>query len=56
MARVEQLDVPSFEFPLEEPESDGTMTWDSTTMVLVEASADGVSGVGYTYGSTASIR
>jgi L-alanine-DL-glutamate epimerase-like enolase superfamily enzyme len=51
--RVESLDVSVYEFPLEEPESDGTLTWDSTTMVLVEASAGGATGVGYTYGAAA---
>ena len=31
-ARVEQLDVAVFTVPLEKPESDGTLTWDSTTV------------------------
>jgi L-alanine-DL-glutamate epimerase-like enolase superfamily enzyme len=31
------------------PESDGTAVWDSTTMVLVEPSAGGVTGLGYSY-------
>ena len=51
--RVERLDVATYEFPLEEPESDGTLTWDSTTMVVVEAVAGGHRGVGYTYGAAA---
>jgi L-alanine-DL-glutamate epimerase-like enolase superfamily enzyme len=30
-------------------ESDGTLVWESTSMVLVEVCADGVTGLGYTY-------
>jgi L-alanine-DL-glutamate epimerase-like enolase superfamily enzyme len=37
-------------FPTDEPEQDGTISWDSTTIVLVEVEADGIVGVGYTYG------
>jgi L-alanine-DL-glutamate epimerase-like enolase superfamily enzyme len=51
--RVERLDVAAYEFPLGEPESDGTLTWDSTTMVAVEAVAGAHVGVGYTYGARA---
>jgi L-alanine-DL-glutamate epimerase-like enolase superfamily enzyme len=36
--------------PTDSPEADGTMSWDSTTVVIVEAEADGARGVGYTYG------
>ena len=50
---VERLEVAVHEFPLDEPESDGTLTWDATTMVIVEASADGTTGVGYSYGAAA---
>ncbi|MBT9254614.1 mandelate racemase [Phycicoccus sp. MAQZ13P-2] len=46
---VSSLEANVYEVPLEEPESDGTLTWDSTTIVVVEARADGRSGIGYTY-------
>lgn len=49
-ARVERLGVRTFTVPTEEPESDGTLEWDSTTMACVEAGADGETGIGYTYG------
>src|SRR3954471_9634851 len=39
--------------PTDAPESDGTLAWDSTTIVLVEVDAAGVTGVGYTYGDAA---
>ena len=46
---VESLDVAAYTIPTDAPESDGTMTWDSTTVVVVEAHADGQTGLGYTY-------
>jgi L-alanine-DL-glutamate epimerase-like enolase superfamily enzyme len=48
-APVEQLDVHAYTIPTDEPESDGTLEWDSTTIVVVEAHADGRTGLGYTY-------
>ena len=47
------LDVSAYEVPTEEPESDGTLEWDATTMVLVEAHAGDEVGVGFTYGDAA---
>lgn len=35
------------------PESDGTSTWDKTTLVVVEAHAGDVCGLGYTYADVA---
>lgn len=37
------------EIPTDEPESDGTLEWDSTTIVVVEVEARGETGLGYTY-------
>jgi L-alanine-DL-glutamate epimerase-like enolase superfamily enzyme len=50
---VERLDVSAYEVPTDEPESDGTLEWDSTTMVVVEARAGGETGLGYTYAPAA---
>lgn len=50
--RVEGLEVSAYTMPTDGPdgrESDGTLTWSSTTMVLVEVRATGVTGLGYTY-------
>ena len=47
------LAVSAFTVPTDAPESDGTLEWSSTTVVLVEASADGMTGLGYTYGAAA---
>jgi L-alanine-DL-glutamate epimerase-like enolase superfamily enzyme len=41
--------VSVFEIPSDEPESDGTLEWDSTTVVVVEVERDGHTGLGYTY-------
>jgi L-alanine-DL-glutamate epimerase-like enolase superfamily enzyme len=50
---VEQLAVSVFTVPTDFPESDGTIEWDSTTMVLVETHAAGEIGIGYTYADNA---
>src|SRR5205814_587965 len=50
---VERLDVSAYEIPTDEPESDGTLEWDSTTIVVVEAHAGNETGLGYTYGPAA---
>src|SRR5438874_11915038 len=50
---VERLDVSAYEVPTDEPESDGTFEWDSTTIVVVEAHAGAKAGLGYTYAPAA---
>jgi len=47
---VERVEVSAYTVPTASPESDGTLRWDSTTMVLVEAIGGGKRGLGYTYG------
>lgn len=42
-----------FEVPTDAPESDGTLQWHSTTLVLVELAAGGQHGVGYSYADKA---
>jgi L-alanine-DL-glutamate epimerase-like enolase superfamily enzyme len=42
-----------YRIPTSSPESDGTLSWDSTTMITVTASAQGQAGTGWTYGSAA---
>jgi L-alanine-DL-glutamate epimerase-like enolase superfamily enzyme len=50
---VDALEVSVYEIPTDEPESDGTMEWDSTTIVVVEAHGGGRTGLGYTYAAAA---
>ena len=48
-ATVDGLDVCAYEVPTDEPESDGTLEWDSTTIVVALARAGTTTGLGYTY-------
>ncbi len=50
---VEELTARAFTIPTDQPESDGTLDWDSTTMVLARARAGGHEGLGWTYGQGA---
>jgi L-alanine-DL-glutamate epimerase-like enolase superfamily enzyme len=50
---VERLAVSAYTVPTEEPESDGTLTWEATTVVVVRAEGGGAEGLGYTYGDAA---
>ena len=52
-APVEQLRARSFTVPTDRPEADGTLSWDSTTLVLVEARAGEQRGIGYSYTASA---
>jgi L-alanine-DL-glutamate epimerase-like enolase superfamily enzyme len=49
-AKIESLTLSAYTVPTDAPESDSTLRWDSTTIVLVEAAAGGERGLGYTYG------
>ncbi|HEX5434010.1 MAG TPA: mandelate racemase, partial [Candidatus Angelobacter sp.] len=46
---VDRLEVSTFTVPTDYPESDGTLQWSKTTLVLVQAHAGGKRGLGYTY-------
>ena len=48
-ATIERIEVSAYRIPTDAPEADGTLSWDSTTMVLVRASAGGERGVGFSY-------
>jgi L-alanine-DL-glutamate epimerase-like enolase superfamily enzyme len=48
-ARIEKTAVAVYRIATDYPESDGTLEWDSTTLVLVEVWAGGRVGIGYTY-------
>jgi L-alanine-DL-glutamate epimerase-like enolase superfamily enzyme len=46
---IERLTISVYTIPTDHPESDGTLAWTSTTMVLVEVSAGDQTGLGYSY-------
>jgi L-alanine-DL-glutamate epimerase-like enolase superfamily enzyme len=52
---VERLQATACTCPTDSPESDGTLEWDSTTIVVVDAHADGAVGLGYTYADEAAV-
>lgn len=43
----------AFRIPTDAPESDGTLAWDATTLVLAQVQAGGATGTGYTYSDAA---
>ena len=52
-APISDVRAHAFTIPTDAPEGDGTFTWDSTTLVLVELEAGGAVGLGYSYTSAA---
>lgn len=56
MERIQDLRVEVFTIPTETPESDGTLQWDETTLVLVHARCGRATGLGYTYADTSTAR
>jgi L-alanine-DL-glutamate epimerase-like enolase superfamily enzyme len=48
--RIDSVTATAYTIPTETgEESDGTLVWDSTTVVVVEVGAEGRTGIGYTY-------
>jgi L-alanine-DL-glutamate epimerase-like enolase superfamily enzyme len=52
-APIVGIEVAVYEIPTDRPESDGTLEWDRTTLVIVHASGGGQRGLGYTYADRA---
>ncbi|RKG81808.1 mandelate racemase [Corallococcus exercitus] len=52
-APIERVEVSAYTVPTDQPESDGTFAWTSTTLLLVEPMAGGQRGLGYTYAAAA---
>jgi L-alanine-DL-glutamate epimerase-like enolase superfamily enzyme len=52
-ATIDSIDVSVYTVPTDAPEADGTLSWDSTTMVLVAATSGDTQGLGWTYGPSA---
>jgi L-alanine-DL-glutamate epimerase-like enolase superfamily enzyme len=51
--RINRVEVSAYEIPTDTPESDGTYSWNSTTLVVVEIGTPAGRGWGYTYGDLA---
>jgi L-alanine-DL-glutamate epimerase-like enolase superfamily enzyme len=52
-ALITGMEASAYVIPATTPESDGTLEWESTTLVLTEIHAAGQTGIGYTYGDPA---
>jgi len=55
-APVERVQVAAFRIPTDAPEADGTLEWESTTLVVVEVAAGGRRGLGWGYADLATAR
>jgi len=53
---IERTRVAAYRIPTDAPESDGTLAWDSTILVLMHITAGGETGIGYTYADSATAR
>jgi L-alanine-DL-glutamate epimerase-like enolase superfamily enzyme len=49
LGRVESVTCAAYTVPTDRPESDGTLAWDSTTILVVHARGNGATGIGYSY-------
>jgi L-alanine-DL-glutamate epimerase-like enolase superfamily enzyme len=49
VVEIKNVDVSAYKIPTDAPEADGTLRWNSTTLVLVEIEAADKKGTGYTY-------
>lgn len=54
--KIQSVGVSAFTVPTRSPESDGTLQWDATTLVLVHVSAGGKTGMGYSYADVATAQ
>jgi L-alanine-DL-glutamate epimerase-like enolase superfamily enzyme len=50
---VDSVSAAAYTIPTDQPEADGTLSWDSTTVVVVHVTAGGRTGMGWTYSSKA---
>ena len=53
---IEHVRAAAYQIPTDAPESDGTLEWDSTVLVVVEVDAGGRTGLGYTYAHLAAAQ
>ncbi|HSC57078.1 MAG TPA: enolase C-terminal domain-like protein [Nitrospira sp.] len=53
---IERVNVSAYLIPTDGPESDGTLQWHQTILVLVQAEAGGQQGLGYSYAGLATAQ
>lgn len=54
--QIDSLDVSAYTVPTDFPESDGTIEWDKTTLIVAEVKARDATGLGYTYGDVSTAK
>src|SRR5579875_2308656 len=54
--KVAQVSAAAYTIPTDQPEADGTIAWDKTTLVLASVRAGGCEGIGWTYATPAAGR
>lgn len=47
--QIDAVDAVAYSIPTDQPEADGTLEWDSTTMVIAQVRSGDHTGIGYTY-------
>jgi L-alanine-DL-glutamate epimerase-like enolase superfamily enzyme len=52
---VEKIKIAAYEIPCDFPESDGTLAWKNTTLILVSLQLENKIGLGFSYGHEASL-
>ncbi|WP_367046385.1 enolase C-terminal domain-like protein [Streptomyces sp. Je 1-332] len=53
--RIESPAMSAYSVPADAPEADGTLAWESTTIVIVEITAGDATGTGWTYGPASTV-
>ena len=53
---ITRLSTSAYTIPTDYPEADGTLSWDETTMVVVEVSDGDHEGIGWTYAGAGAVR
>jgi L-alanine-DL-glutamate epimerase-like enolase superfamily enzyme len=54
MSKIIKIEIAVYRIPTDEPESDGTLSWDHTDIVMAHVHAADSIGLGWSYASTAS--
>lgn len=55
-APIHAVRARAYTIPTDEPEADGTLDWNATTVIVVEIDAGGKTGLGYTYTDASAAR
>lgn len=49
--QIRKVEIGVYKVPTDAPEADGTLQWNSTTLIVLEIAAGNAIGTGYTYGN-----